>query len=266
MDRTTSADGTSIAVERTGSGPPVLLVDGGFGHRGFGPNGTLAPLLSGSFTVFRYDRRGRGDSGDTSPFSAQREIEDLDAVIGAAGGSAFVYGISSGAALALEAARQGLAIPRLAVFEAPFVVDRSRPLPPADLADRLRDLVARGRRDRAVRLFLRRGVGMPAPVVALMRYRSVWPHMTAAAHTLPYDIAGIGDTQRGEPLVASHWSPVSQPVQVLVGGRSPGWMRTAMRSLAETLPDARHHVLDRQMHVVDGEAVAPPLTEFLRRG
>lgn len=264
MDTTTSSDGTVIAVERTGSGPPVVLVDGGFGHRGFGPNVSLAPLLSGSFTVVRYDRRGRGDSGDTAPFTAQREIEDLDAVLGAVGGPARVYGISSGAALALEGARQGLAISRLALFEPPFIVDASRPLPPADLGERITDLVAQGRRDRAVRLFLRRGVGVPAPIVALMRYRGVWPHMTATAHTLPYDIAGVGvgGTQRGVPLEADRWSSVTQPVQVLVGGRSPQWVRSAMRALADALPDARHRVLDGQRHIVDGAAVAPPLAGF----
>jgi pimeloyl-ACP methyl ester carboxylesterase len=125
VDKATSSDGTSVAVESSGTGPPVVLVDGGFGRRGFGPNCTLGPLLSDSFTVFRYDRRGRGDSRDTAPFAAQREIEDLDAVIQRAGGSAFVYGISSGAAIVLEAARQGLHIRRLAVWEAPFIVDTS---------------------------------------------------------------------------------------------------------------------------------------------
>ena len=266
MDTTTAPDGTTIAFERHGAGPPVVLVDGGFGHRGFGPNVALTPLLADSFTVFRYDRRGRGDSGDTAPFAAQREIEDLDAVITAAGGSACVYGISSGAALALEAARQGLEIPRLALFEAPFIVDGSRPLPPADLADDIRALVAQGRRDAAVRLFLRRGVGVPAPIVALVRLRAGWPHMTASAHTLPYDIAAIGDTQRGRPLEATRWASVTQPVQVLAGGRSHPWIRTAMLSLAETLPEARYTVLDGQRHIVDGAAVAPALLEFFGRG
>ncbi len=266
MQTTTSRDGTAIAYETTGTGPPVVLVDGAFGHRGFGPDCTLGPLLSDSFTVFRYDRRGRGDSGDTAPFTAQREIEDLDAVVGAAGGSAFVYGISSGAALALEAARQGVATTRLAVFEPPFMIDGSHAMPAADLGEQIHDLVEQGQRTKAVRLFLRRGPGLPAPIVALMRFRAAWPHMTATVHTLPYDIAVIGDTQQGTPIAADRWAPVRQPVQVLVGGRSPAWTHTAMRSPADTLPDARHRVLERQMHVVDGAAVAPPLIEFYREG
>ncbi|MHA6780313.1 alpha/beta fold hydrolase [Pseudonocardia saturnea] len=220
-----------------GSGPSVVLVDGGFGHRGFGPNCTLGPLLSGSFTVFRYDRRGRGDSGDTAPLVAQREIEDLDAVIQRAGGSAFVYGISSGAAIALEAARQGLDIHRLAVWEAPFIVDGSRPLPPDDLAVEVEKLVSAGRWGAAVRLFLRRGVGVPQPFVEL---------------------------QRGTPLPLDRWASVTQPVLVMAGGRSPAWLGTAMRSLADALADSRYLVLDRHMHVVDGDAVAPPLGEFFR--
>jgi pimeloyl-ACP methyl ester carboxylesterase len=265
VEPTTSRDGTRIAFAREGSGPSVVLVDGGFGHRGFGPNGSLAPLLAAAFTVFRYDRRGRGESGDTAPFAAEREIEDLDAVIRAAGGEVCVYGISSGAALALHAARDGLAISRLAVFEPPFVVDRSRPLPPADLGEQIGRWVAEGRRDKAARLFLRRGVGIPAPVVSLMRFRPVWPQMTATAHTLPYDIAGIGDGQRGERPTAEQWASVTQPVLVLAGGRSPTWMRTAVRALADVLPRAEHRVLDGQVHVVDGAAVAPPVTEFFQR-
>lgn len=266
MDEATSSDGTSIAIERAGAGPPVVLVDGGFGHRGFGPNCTLGPLLSGSFTVIRYDRRGRGDSGDTAPFAAQREIDDLAAVVRWAGGSAFVHGISSGAAIALEAARQGVGIRRLAVWEAPFIVDGSRPRPPDDLAAEVESLVSAGRRGAAVRLFLRRGVGVPPPLIALMRLRSAWRDMERTAHALPYDIAAVTELQRGTPLPPGRWASVTQPVLVMSGGRSPAWLGTAMRSLAEALPDSRHRVLDRQMHVVDGDAVAPPLREFFRDG
>jgi len=127
MKKVLSRDGTSIAFERLGDGPPLILVDGALCHRRFGPMPKLAPLLARDFTVFMYDRRGRGDSGDTAPYAVEREVEDIDALIEEGGGSAFLYGVSSGAALALEAASRGLGIRKLALYEAPFIVDDSRP-------------------------------------------------------------------------------------------------------------------------------------------
>ena len=161
MEQVTSKDGTKIALDRSGEGPPIILVGGAMNTRSFGPNGSLAPLLAERFTVINYDRRGRGDSGDTQPWAVEREIEDIDALIEAAGGSAFVYGISSGAALALEAASRGLAIEKLALYEAPFIVDDSRSPLADDYLARLEGLVASGRRSDAIRLFMREGVGLP---------------------------------------------------------------------------------------------------------
>jgi pimeloyl-ACP methyl ester carboxylesterase len=263
METVTSKDGTTIAFDRMGDGPPVILVDGAFGHRRFGPNEPLAPLLAEHFTVYTYDRRGRGGSGDTPPYAVEREVEDLDALIGAAGGSASLYGISSGAALALAAAARGLPVTRLALFEAPFVVDDSRPPIPDDYLDRLNQLVAEDRRADAIRLFMTKGVGLPGVVVTMMRLMPAWSKLKAVAHTAPYDAAVLGDTGSGRPLPADRWASVTVPTLVLVGEKSPVWMRNAMRALADTLPHARHQVLPRQTHIVKPKVLAPALVEFL---
>jgi pimeloyl-ACP methyl ester carboxylesterase len=191
----TSRDGAPIGFTREGAGPPLVLVDGAFCHRGMGPSSPLAALLAGSYTVFTYDRRGRGESGDNPPYAVERELEDLQALIEEAGGSAHVWGISSGAALALEAARRGAGITKLALYEPPFIVDDSRSPIPADIASQLSDLVAADRRDAAVRLFLRH-MGAPRLVIALMRLLPVWPKLRRVARTLPYDMTIVSPYQR----------------------------------------------------------------------
>src|SRR5512136_3089047 len=148
MQKVTSKDGTPIAFGKTGHGPAIILVSGALGDRSAAA--PLTPLLSPHFTVLAYDRRGRGDSGDTAPYAVEREVEDIDALVTEAGGSAFVYGHSSGAVLALEAAARGLAITRLALYEPPFIVDNSHPPVSADYVARLNQLVAAGRRGDAV--------------------------------------------------------------------------------------------------------------------
>jgi pimeloyl-ACP methyl ester carboxylesterase len=240
----------------------VILVDGALCYRASGPSRRLAARLAGRFTVYAYDRRGRGDSGDTVPYIVEREVEDIEALIKEAGGSAYVFGISSGAALALEAAGQGLAIDKLAVYEAPFVVDDSRPPTPADYLPRLTALLAAGRRGSAVRHFLRNAAGLPAVLVALMRFMPAWPKLTAVAHTLVYDHEILGDTGSGRPLPAERWASVTVPTLVVAGGASPPWLRNAMRSLADVLPNARYRTLDGQTHRVEPAALAPVLTEF----
>ena len=264
MDKVTSKDGTEIAFDRSGGGPPIILVGGAFNTRTFGPNGGLAELLAQNFTVINYDRRGRGDSGDIQPWALEREIEDVEALIEAVGGSAHVYGISSGAALALEAANRGLGIEKLALFEAPFVVDDSRTPVPDDYLGRLEGLVASGRRGDAVRLFMREGVGLPAVFVALMRLMPAWSKLKAVAHTVVYDAAIVEEHQKGRPLPTGRWSSITMPTLVTVGGKSPAWMRHAIRSLADVLPNARHRTLEGQTHIVKPQALAPVLTEFFR--
>ena len=262
MEQVTSKDGTKIAFDRSGEGPPVILVGGALNTRSFGPNGSLAPLLAERFTVINYDRRGRGESGDTQPWAAEREVEDIEVLIGAAGGSACVFGISSGAALALEAANRGLAIEKLALYEAPFVVDDDRAPVPDDYLWRLGNLVASDRRGDALRLFMREGVGLPAVFVAMMRFMPAWSKLKAVAHTLPYDAAIVYDYQKGQPLPEGRWASATMPTLVAVGGKSPAWMRNAMGELADVLPNARHHTLEGQTHIVKAEALVPVLVEF----
>lgn len=262
MNTVTSRDGTTIGFSRIGEGPALILVDGAMCYRQSGPNAPLAELLSKDFTVFTYDRRGRGESGDTAPYSVQREIEDLEALVKEAGGSAHVYGISSGAALALEAANHGIEIGKLALYEAPFVVDGSRPPLPADYSARLDALVAADRRGDAVKLFMRRGVGLPGVIVAMMRFMPAWSTLKGVAHTIPYDTAIVDDRQSGKPLPADRWTSVTAPTLVIGGSKSPQWMRNGVRALADVLPTARHRTLEGQTHLVKPAALAPVLTEF----
>jgi pimeloyl-ACP methyl ester carboxylesterase len=263
MNSVISKDGTHIAYDKLGEGPPVVLVGGAFNTRTFGPNGGLVPLLAERFTVINYDRRGRGDSTDTSPYAVEREIEDLEALIEAVGGSAHVFGISSGAALALEAANRGLAIDKLALYEAPFIVDDSRAPVPDDYLPKLQGMVAADRRSDAIRLFLRQGVGVPAVFVAMMRIMPAWSKLRAVAPTIIYDAAIVNDYRKGEPLPSDRWTSVTMPTLVAAGGKSPEWMRNAMRELAEVL-DAEHQTLEGQTHIVKPEALAPVLVDFFQ--
>lgn len=264
MATVTSKDGTKIAFDRSGDGPPMILVGGAFNTRSFGPNGPLATLLSPHFTVISYDRRGRGGSGDTQPYAVEHEIEDIAALLEEAGGSAHVYGISSGAALALEAANSGLAIERLVLYEAPFIVDDSRPPVPDGYLDRLEELISADLRSDAIKLFMTKGVGLPAVFVALMRFMPAWKKLKAVAHTIPYDASIVVDYEHGEPLPDDRWTAVTMPTLVAVGGKSPAWMKNGMRALSEVLPSAEHRTLEGQTHIVKPEALAPVLVEFFK--
>ena len=264
MNTVASKDGTSIAFDRSGKGPALILVGGAFQHRALDPStARLAELLSPNFTVFRYDRRGRGDSGDTAPYAVEREIEDVDALIQDGGGTAFLFGMSSGAVLALDAAAHGLAVTKLALYEPPFIVDDSRPPLPDDYRERLTGLLAMVRRGDAVELFMTEGVGVPAEAVAPMRDMPFWSGLEAVAHTLPYDAAIMGDTLSGSPLPAERWAGVTIPTLVADGDASPAWVRNAVAALVETLPDARRRTLEGQTHEVDPEVLAPVVEEFL---
>lgn len=260
MTTTTSADGTKIAYTRTGSGPALVLVDGAMCYRGSSPNDALAKELAARFTVYTYDRRGRGESTDTGPYAVAREVEDLAAVVKEAGGEAFLFGISSGAALALEAARS-VPAPKLALYEPPFVVDGSRPRVPADYATRLEAALREGKRGTAVKMFMTEGVGLSGVTVALMRIMPFWRKLKRVAHTLPYDTAAVGDRQSGRPLTAD-WPELRVPTLAIDGGRSPEWMRTGVASLAKVLPSAEYRTLPGQTHIVKAAALAPVLTEF----
>lgn len=253
----TSRDGTRIAFERSGDGPPLVLVDGALCARSIGPTASLGELLATDFAVYRYDRRGRGDSGDTPPYAVAREVEDLEAVIAAAGGSALVVGISSGGALALEAAAAGLPIARLAIYEPPLApepdVEESR-----EFADRIAELIAADRRGDAVEFFLTSG-GVPADAIAELRAGPSWPQWESVAPTLVYDNAVLGDG--GVPRARA--AAVTAPTLVANGGESPDFFRQAAEATAAAVPDGQHRVLDGQSWgQVAPEALAPMLREF----
>ena len=255
MNRLTSSDGTTIAFDLLGDGPPVILVCGGSTDRT--ANAGEAELLAEHFTVFNYDRRGRGDSGDKAPYAVEREVEDLDAVIAAAGGSASVYGTSSGAALALEAAASGLAITKLALWEPPFIVE-GRPRPPADTARILTELVAAGRRGDAVEYFMANVVGLPPEFVPEAKKAPWWPAQEALAHTLAYDATIMGDYSLPTERAAS----VMVPTLVIDGGTSFPWIRKTAQAIADVIPETQRRTLEGQTHNVAAEAIAPELVEF----
>ena len=266
MDTVISADGTRIAFERQGNGPPLVLCDGALCRRSFGPMAKLAALLAPHFTVLHYDRRGRGDSRDTAPYSVGREVEDLAALIDALGGSAHVYGASSGAALAMRAAAAGAGVRRLVMFEPPYVLEEAGF--DVELLDSYRSridaLLARGQRGAAVALFMK-VVGVPAFGIFAMRLLpNVWSKLKAVAHTLPYDFAQLGD-RPGRPLpreLVSVMSSVRVPTLLGVGGKSPAWMHRAVETVANTIPGAKLRELPGQTHNAAAEGVAPLIHEF----
>jgi pimeloyl-ACP methyl ester carboxylesterase len=255
MKKIHSKDGTTIALDRLSNGPPVILVCGGSVDRT--ANAPLATLLAEHFTVLNYDRRGRGDSGDTAPYGVEREIEDIDAVIAEAGGSAFVYGTSSGAALTLEAAASGLAITKLALWEPPYILE-GRPRPPADTARTYTELVSAGRRGDAVEFFMSKVVGLPPEFVAQARNAPWWQVQVALAHTLAYDATIMGDYSLPSKRLAS----VTTPTLVIDGGASFPWIGETDQALADALPDAQRRTLEGQTHDVAPEALALVLVEF----
>jgi pimeloyl-ACP methyl ester carboxylesterase len=265
MNTAHSTDGTAIAYETCGDGPPLILVDGALCYREMGPSRALAEVLGEHFTVIRYDRRGRGESADTAPYSVEREIEDLAALIAAAGGSAYVCGFSSGAVLALDAAARGLPINALALYEPPFMVDDSRPPAAADYVEQLNTLLASNRRGDAVRLFMRH-VGMPAPLVSLMRLMPAWGKLKRVAHTLPYDGEVMGETQLGRPLPAARWPGTKVKTLVIVGAKSPAFFHSGTRMLEDLLPNAEHRALDGLTHMVKAKLLAPALIDYFAGG
>jgi len=260
MQTVTSNDGTTIAFDRSGAGPAVILVGGALSERSAGI--PLATRLAPHFTVYAYDRRGRGDSGDTQPYEVEREIEDIAALIQEAGGSAFVFGMSSGAALALEAANRGLAITKLALYEPPFIVDDARKPIPADYVTQLGELARSGRRGEAVEYFMANAVEVPADMVAQMRQSPMWPAMEALAHTLAYDGAIMGANMSGKPFSPGQWADVTIPTLIMDGGGSPAWMHNAAQAAADILPNARRLTLEGQTHAVDPDVLAPALQAF----
>ncbi len=260
MQTVTSRDGTKIALDILGDGPPVIFVGGALADRSAGA--PLATALARNFTVFNYDRRGRGDSGDTPPYAVAREVEDIAAVMAEAGGAAFLIGGSSGAVLALDATASGLPVTRLALYEPPFIVDDSSPPVPGDMVETLTRLVAAGRRGDAVEHYMTKALGVPAQVVATMRSSPFWAQWEATAHTLAYDFTIMAGTVSGQPLPASRWAAVNVPTLVMDGGASPAHMHSGAQALADLLPTAERRTLPGQTHDVDVEVLTGVLTDF----
>ncbi|MET7465476.1 alpha/beta hydrolase [Nonomuraea sp. NPDC005501] len=256
----TSADGTPIVYDRSGTGPALVLVHGAFTGREHPLLRVVAATLSPWFTVYNYDRRGRGGSGDARPYAVEREIDDLAALLAEAGGQAMVFGGSSGAALALRAAAGGLPVSKLALWEPPYHVGPGAPQLSPDFASRLESLVKEGRRGDAAELFMVEAAEVPAEAVAAMRGLPEWAGMEALAHTLAYEAAVMGPRNA---LPAGPLASIGQPTLVLNGGASPRWMLDAGRAVARAVPGADHRVLEGETHAVSPRALAPELLEFL---
>jgi pimeloyl-ACP methyl ester carboxylesterase len=261
MNQVMSNDGTVIAFDRSGQGPAVILVGGAFQYRAIDPpTAQLAALLAQHFTVFHYDRRGRGESGDTQPYAVEREVEDLEALIHEAGGSAFVFGMSSGGVLALEAAARGLAITKLAAYELPFNSGDEHARQAAErYTQQLAALLNEGRRGDAVALAMTTW-GAPPEAIAGMRQAPIWPLFEAVAPTLAYDDAIMGDGSVPTARLAS----ITVPTLVMDGGASPAFMHNAAQATAHALPNGQHRTLEGQTHDVAPQVLAPVLVEFFQ--
>jgi pimeloyl-ACP methyl ester carboxylesterase len=262
MEKVHSEDGTAIAFDRSGEGPALILVGGAFEQRALDTEtAKLAalPLLAQHFTVFHYDRRGRGESTDTQPYAVEREIEDIEALINEAGGSAFVFGISSGAALAMEAAiKLGSKVKKLAMYEAPYNSDEAARQAWTDYRKQLKELLAADRRGDAVVLFMML-VGMPAEHVPEVRQYPMWPMFEAVAPTLAYDAAALGEDVS---VPTERAAGVTVPALVMDGAASYPFMHVAAVALADAMPYGQHRTLEGQTHEVAAEAIAPVLVEF----
>lgn len=241
MNKVTSKDGTTIAFDQSGAGPALILVTGATADRS--TSVSLAEHLAPHFTVFSYDRRGRGDSSDTAPYAVEREIENIAAIIKEAGGSAFVFGHSSGAVLALE-------------------IDDSRPPLPADYVAHLNPLIAAGRRNDAVAYLMTAAVGIPAEFVEQMRNEPFWAASEAVAHTIPYDGTMMGVTMSGNPASLTQFAAIKTPTLVMDGGESPPYQHNSVQALVDLLPHAQRRTLAGQDHGPAPEVLAPVLNEF----
>jgi hypothetical protein len=255
METVTSADGTIIAFDQIGTGAPLVLVAGGSCDRAV--DARIADGLTAHFTVLNYDRRGRGDSTDTLPYAVEREIEDLEIMLAAAGGSAVVVGLSSGAALAAHAAAAGLPVSHLVMWEPPFRLDAAAQQAAREYGERTRALLAEGRRGDALELFMTT-VGLPAEMIAGMRQSPYWAKGEQLAPTLAYDAAVMGDGS----IPGERFAAITAATAVLTGGASPDWFRAAGRATADAIPGASYRELPGQTHDVAPDVLAAAVREF----
>ena len=256
LEHVTSSDGTTIAYEKTGTGPAVVLVCGGSTDRG--SNAGLAAVLAATNTVYNFDRRGRGDSGDTLPYAVDREIEDIAAVIGATGEPAGLYGTSSGGALALHAAAAlGSQVRKLAIWEAPYFVDPAL-RPPLDTVEQYEKRLNAGHPEEAAEYFMTDVVRLPAEFVAYVKSQPFFQGSVKIAHTLPYDGRVMGDYLVPTELAGR----VTAPTLVLAGGADFPPMLDAAQALAKAIPNGRYQHLEGQGHNVDPAVIGAALAEF----
>jgi pimeloyl-ACP methyl ester carboxylesterase len=249
MEKVTSRDGTPIAFDRLGDGPPVILVCGAMCDRAL--MHPTAEELAKHFTVFNYDRRGRGDSSDTAPYAVQREIEDIGALVAEAGGTASVYGHSSGAGLVLHAAAHGLPMAKIVLHDPPYAPDGDEEAPRSsrEYGEKLGATLSEDRRGEAVELFMTT-VGMPQEMIEGTRRTPRWAELEAIAHTLAYDSEVMGDIGKEGTIPVEQAGRVRVPALVLTGGADYPWMIDVGRRLAEAMPNGRHRVLEGQEHAV----------------
>ena len=258
MSHARSKDGTTIVYERSGNGPALILVDGALCSRAFGPSPKLATLLAQHFTVYAYDRRGRGQSGDTHPYSPAREVEDIAALVEVAGGSAFLLALSSGGALALQAAASGLPVRRLVAYEPPYVDDSGQG-GGAVHEGQLKRLLAEGNRGGAVKYFMKDMVGAPAPIVVMMRLMPwIWRKLEAVAHTLPYDAAVMTAFR----VPRARFASIGVPALVMNGGKTDHRLREAAQTIVNAIPAARYRELPGQTHNAKPDVLTPAVVEF----
>lgn len=263
----TSADGTTIAYTAWGDGDPIIIIDGATAYRAVNPeNAATAELLADRFRVINYDRRGRGESGDTAQYAIEREFEDLTAIVAGPGGGkpATVVGWSSGGFLALNAAQAGVPIARLALFEPPAVADDSRPPLPADYVEQLETAIAEGRPGDAAELFLTAAVLMPPELVGGMRESEMWAGLEAVAPTISYDGRNAGDAMAGTPLRTERWAKVTVPVLVMHGDKTWPFLASGAKAVAEVLPNATLKVVPGENHSTTGDVLAPAVAAFVK--
>ncbi|WP_261800071.1 alpha/beta fold hydrolase [Paenibacillus sp. PAMC21692] len=265
METVISKDGTQIAYTKQGTGPAIIIISSAAAdHQDALP---LAEHLSANFTVYNYDRRGRGQSKDTAPYAAAREVEDIEALIAVAGGQAYLFGSSSGAVLALEAANLlGASIVKLYLYEPPFIINDSRKPVPVDYVEHLNALIEADKRSEAVEYFASEALGIPGEFIGYMKADTSWNKMESLAHTLAYDGMIMGTTQSGNPLQAGRWN-VAIPTMVMTGENSEPLFHNAASALVELLPGATAHLLAGQDHsavVMSPDVVAKAIVDFER--
>jgi pimeloyl-ACP methyl ester carboxylesterase len=259
MQTVTSKDGTTIAFEKVGRGPAVILVVGAFNDRQTGK--PLAEALKSHFTVYNYDRRARGDSTDTMPYAVEREIEDLDALIADAGGSAYVFGYSSGAVLSLLAAAKRPAITKLALYDLPLMVgsdDSDQTRNSVSHVSELSALITEGRRGDAVEYYQGKVIGIPEFVIAQLRNLPVRPALEAMAQSLVYDATIMGDGLLPADLVPQ----ITIPTLVVAGGASIPFMTETAHTLADSLANGQAKVLEGRTHDIVPDVLGPVLVSF----